>query len=263
MWRLARLDFVSRRAEEWCEARIEAFAPDFDGALWFVGVKGDFYAVDATAKSFDALWRVPEAGEMVLGVARSATTCSFLTFDSFRPEKWVYHLPLLVLRNRTEVEMRPDADAFRAQLRATLSAGGVLVDQSLYRRTPEAEPSDERRAARTPDIAAAQMLPTPLRLRVFDGGGVQHEFEIGDAGAMPGQPEVCGQLVASPVYESGGARVRLFDLKPGRVIAEMSLAGASRVSTKLTEKTLTVADDCGRVLVLDHERNCLIRNLRV
>jgi hypothetical protein len=107
------------------------------------------------------------------------------------------------------------------------------------------------------------MLPLPLRLRVFDGAAVQHEFEIGDADARPGQPEVCGQLVASPVYEGGGARVRLFDLKPGRVIAEMSLAGASRVSTKLTEKTLTVADDCGRVLVLDHERNCLIRNLRV
>lgn len=254
VWRLARLDFVSRRAEEWCEARLDAFAPDFDGTLWFVGVKGDFYAVDATAKNFDALWRVPEAGERVIGVSRSATTCRFLTLGSLRPEKWVYHLPLLTLRNRTEVELLPD-DATCIQFRATLSAGGVLVDQSLYCRVAEAESGET-------SVASPKPL-SRLCLRVFDGEVVQREFEIGDDEALPGQPEVCGQLVASPVYERGGARVRLFDLKLGRVVNEMALAGASRVSTKLTEKTLTVSDDCGRVLVLDHERNCLIRNLRV
>ncbi|HZB45999.1 MAG TPA: bpX6 domain-containing protein [Pyrinomonadaceae bacterium] len=264
VWRLARLDFVTRRAEEWCEARVEAFAPDFDGALWFVGVRGEFYAVDATAKSFDALWRVPEAGEMVLGVARSATMCRFLTAGIHRPEMWAYDLPLLVLRNRTEVEMLPDDDDLRGQLRATLSAAGLLVDQSLYLRVAEAGSADDRRAAATPEIdVEATMLPLPLRLRVFDSAAVRREFEIGDADARPGQPEVRGQLVASPVYERGGARVRLFDLRQGRVTSEMYLAGASRVSTKLTEKTLTVADDCGRVLVLDHERDCLIRNLRV
>lgn len=250
VWRLARLDFGTRRAEEWCEARVEAFAPDFDGTLWFVGTNGEFYAVDATEKGFEALWRVPEAGVRVVGVARSATACRFLTAGVLRLEKWVYHLPLLVLRNRTEVETLPDEKSVCVQLRATLSAGGVFVDQSLYGREDGA--------------GGATLLPMPrLRLRVFDGAAVQHEFDIGDADARPGQPEVSGQLVASPVYERAGARVRLFDLKLGRVVSELSLAGASHVSAKLDEKTLTVADDCGRVLVLDHKRNCLIRNLRV
>lgn len=255
VWRLARLDLAARRAEEWCEARVEAFAPDFDGTLWFVGVKGEFYAVDATEKGFEALWRVPEAGERVVSVARTAAACRFLTAGVSCLEKWVYHLPLLVLRNRTEVEVRPDDETVCVQFRAMLSAGGVLVDQSLYCRAAEAEPAGTGAATLT-------LLPR-LRLRVFDGAVVQHEFEIGDADARPGLPEVCGQLVASPVYEPGGARVRLFDLSVGRVVSEMSLAGATRVSAKLTEKTLTVADDCGRVLVLDHERNCLIRNLRI
>jgi hypothetical protein len=57
--------------------------------------------------------------------------------------------------------------------------------------------------------------------------------------------------------------VRLFDLRLGRAVGKLFLAGASRVSVRLDEKTLTVADDCGRVLVLDHERGCLIRDLRV
>lgn len=250
-WRLARLDFGTRRAGEWCEARVEAFAPDFDGALWFVGVGGEFYAVDATEKGFDALWRVPEAGERVVGVARTTAVCRFLTAAEARVERWVYNLPLLVLRERAEAELLPDAGAVCVQLRATLSAGGVFVDQSLYCRAVET-------------AGAVTFVPLPrLRLRVFDGAEARREFDIGDADARPGPPEVWGQLVASPVYERGGARVRLFDLRLDRAVCEMSLAGAARVSLRLDEKTLTVADDCGRVLVLDHERNCLMRNLRI
>jgi hypothetical protein len=254
VWRLARLDLGTRRAEEWCEARAEAFAPDFDGTLWFVGVKGEFYAVDATGKSFEALWRVPEAGARVVSVARSATTCRFLTAGSSDLERWGYHLPLLTLRERTQVRAYlTDEGCVCVQLCATYSAGGLFVDQSLHGRVVEAEAGG----------AEVLVILPRLRLRVLEGAAVRHEFVIGDADTRPGQPEVSGQLVASPVYEQGGARVRLFDLRLGRAVGELFLGGAARVSLRLAGKTLTVSDDCGRLLVLDHERNCLIRNLRV
>lgn len=264
MWRLARLDFLARRAEPWCEAQLEAFAPDFDGALWFVGAGGDFYAVDATAKGFESLWRVPEAGERVVGVARDATTCRFLTAGPPGHETWLYTLPLLVLRKRAEVETRHDDETVCARPRLALSPDGALIDQSLYCRVSGAESAEEKSTAGPSEVGVVAVEPLPrLRLRVFEGGVVKHEFEIGDAETRPGLPEVRGQLVASPVYEGGGARVRLFDLRAGSVIGEMHLAGASRVCARLSEKRLTVADDCGRVLVLDHERGCLIRDLRV
>ena len=82
---LSRLDLIEWRCEDWCDAQIDAFAPDYDGSLWFLGAKGDFYAIDAHSKSFDALWRVPDAGGRVLSVARSESSCSFLTASS----EWV------------------------------------------------------------------------------------------------------------------------------------------------------------------------------
>jgi hypothetical protein len=257
VWRLARLDLLSLRSEDWCEARIDAFAPDYDGTLWFLGAQGDFYAVDATAKKFDALWRVPEAGQMVIGVARSSSTCRFLTVNSGDLEKWVYKLPLLTLRNRTPMSILP-GQMICFDLRVALSDGGVFVDQSLYCSTGETHSSG------VDENVESVIKPLPeLQLRQFDGDVVQRKFVIGNENSLPGQPEVSGQLVVSPTYDSDGARVLLLDLEAGNVRAEMILAGARHVSTRLTEKTLTLADDCGRLLVLDLQRNCLIRNLRI
>jgi hypothetical protein len=251
VWRLARLDLLARRSEEWCEARIDAFAPDYDGTLWFLGAQGDFYAVDATAKSFDALWRVPEAGAAVVGVARSDNTCRFLTVNSGALEKWVYKLPLLTLRNRTPISIVPEGTAC-ASLQVALSAGGVFVDQSLYLQAGGEETAD------------ADIKPLPvLRLRHYDCDTITRTFVVGNEKSFPGQPEVSGRFAVSPVYDADGARVFVFDLEDGRTRAELILAQVKRVSTRLTEKTLCVADDCGRLLVLDLERNCLIRNLRI
>ena len=257
VWRLARLDLLARRSEDWCEARIDAFAPDYDGTLWFLGAQGDFYAVDATAKTFDALWRVPEAGQTVIGVARSSSTCRFITANSGGLEKWVYKLPLLVLRNRTPMSIVPD-DMFCLGARVALSAEGVLVDQSLYCSAGETPSPGEDENSQ----AALKPLPE-LRLRHFDCDVVKQTFVVGDENSAPGWPEVNGQFAVSTVYEADGARVLLFDLEDGRLATEMILAGAGRVSTRLTQRTLTIADDRGRLLVLDLQRNCLMRNLRI
>jgi hypothetical protein len=264
VWRLARLDLLARRANDWCEAHIDAFAPDYDGSLWFVGAKGDFYAIDATAEKFDALWRVPEAGHSVVGVARSASTCSFITATEFGGlETWVYRLPLLTLRSRTPSSTLPDNLAL-VDLRAAFSAEGVLVDQSLYWYLGKKSGPSAGRTDASGDERLVLLEPLPvLQLRVFDSDVVKHEFAIGNGNSQPGQPEVFGSVVASPVYEAEGARVLVFDLQDGRTRAEFFMSKATQVSTRLGEKTLTLADDCGRLVVLDLSRNCLIRNLRV
>lgn len=261
VWRLARLDLLSRRADDWCEARLDAFAPDYDGSLWFIGVNGDFYAIDANAKKFDALWRVPEAGDEVVGVARSAATLRFLTKDFGGLEKWVYRLPLLSLRNRTRVPSLFD-NLICVDLHAAFSAEGVFVDQSLYSLLGKtAQPPAKPTNSVTGKMATLESVR--LQLRVFDSDVVRHEFAIGDGNSRPGQPEVMGDIVVSPVYDADNARVMVFDLQEGQLKAELVLSKATYISTRLGERTLTVADDCGRLLVLDLSRNVLIRNLRI
>ena len=113
--RLSRLDLLERRVRPWCDARIDRFAPDFDGLTWFVARGGTLYAVDATAARFEHLWKVDEAGAVVREVRRSATSMS--AWFEWRPsetpqrqmrppEVWTYELPSLTLRRRQPVEAR-------------------------------------------------------------------------------------------------------------------------------------------------------------
>jgi hypothetical protein len=261
VWRLARIDLLARRASDWCETQIDAFAANYDGSLWFIGSKGDFYAIDANAEKFEALWRVPDTGQKVIGVTRSASSCSFLTISADGElEQWVYRLPLLTLRSRNSPTKPPD-NVRCVGLRALLSPAGLFLDQSVYCHLAE-QPDFSQKGETASEPSKISFLPV-LQLRVFDGDVAKHEFAIGDDQCQPGQPEIVGNQVVSPVYEEAGARVRVIDLSNQRVTADLFLSGASQVSTRLTDSSLTIADDCGRLLVLDLNRNCLARDLRI
>ena len=251
VWRLSRLDLIDWRSEDWCDARIDAFAPNYDGSLWFLGAKGDFYAIDAQSKSFDALWRVPDAGTNVVSVARSDTSCSFLTSnsDASEVEQWVYRLPLLTLRSRTSAHTPPD-NVVRIYHCDALSAEGVYADHSLYGVVDPGQPQ------------IVQALPS-VSLRVFEDEQVKLDLVIGDESCRPLVPEILGKRVVSPVLAKDVISIRVIDLQSKEVTAELSLANAKQVSTRLTDKTLTVADNLGRVIVVDLHRNCSIRNFRI
>ena len=261
VWRLSRLDLVQWRSEDWCDAHIDAFARNFDGSLWFLGAKGDFYAIDAHSKSFEALWRVPEAGAKVLKVARSESSCSFVTAssESSELEEWIYWLPFLALRKRTSMPKPPDNVVCMTRCDG-LSPEGVYVDQSLYCTMDSREP-DSMKLTRLPSLS----------LRVFHAragaGGERETFElsVGDESCEPSPPEVLGQRVVFPVLakDVDVMRVRVYDFQANDVTVQLFLKSARQVSTRLTENTLTVADDLGRVIVVDLRRNCAIRNFRI
>ena len=251
VWRLSRLDLIEWRSEDWCDARIDAFAPNYDGSLWFLGAKGDFYAIDAHSKSFEALWRVPDAGNKVASVARSEASCSFLTInsDASEVEQWVYRLPLLTLRSRTSPHKLPD-NVVRIYHCDALSSEGVYADHSLYGLVDPDQPQ------------IVKALPS-LSLRVFENEQEKLDLGIGDESCRPLLPEILGKRVVSPVLSKDVLIIRVVDLQSREVTAELFLANAKEVSTRLTDATLTVADNLGRVIVVDLRRNCSIRNFRI
>jgi hypothetical protein len=248
VWRLSRLDLVHWRAEDWCDAQIDAFAPNYDGSLWFLGAQGDFYAIDAQAKGFEALWRVRDAGDTVLSVSRSESNCSFLTASNESGlEQWHYRLPLLTLRGRLSPPRPPD-NGICVRRCDTFSPDGVYVDQSFYCTIDASE----------------NIVPLPsLSLRVFEGQLARLELSIGDDSCDPLMPEILGKKIVSPVVAKDVLRVCVYDLQSNDVTAQLFLEGATQASTRLTENTLTVADNLGRVFVFDLRRNCTIRNFRI
>ncbi|HYX25684.1 MAG TPA: hypothetical protein VFC23_16145 [Thermoanaerobaculia bacterium] len=212
VWRVTRLDFVSRTAEDWCDARLEAFAPDFDGGLWFVADPNGLSAIETATGGFDGVWATPLPGP-ALAIARSATHCSLLV-ASQEPEVWTYELPSLTLRHRETV---PPGRPLRSRPLG-LSPEGLLVEP------------------------AADLLP---------------------AGSRPGQPAAAGDWIAFPVHAKAGLVIHLRHRPSGSVRAEVVLERATRVTLHLAPQALTLADDRGRVLVLDLEYGQVRRDLRL
>jgi hypothetical protein len=211
-WRVTRIDFVSRTAEDWCDARLEAFASGFDGSLWFVAERGGLTAVETTAAGFDGAWATPLPGH-ALAIARSATHVSLLV-ASREPEIWTYELPSLTLRGRE-----------------TIPARGPLGSRCLGI-SPE-----------------GQLLEPPAVLL--------------PAGSKPHPPIAAGDWIAFPVHSKSGIVVHLLHRPSGGVKAEVVLERATRATLHLTPQILTLADDRGRVLVLDLEYGQVRRDLRL
>ena len=255
VWRLSRLDLINWRGEDWCDARIDAFAPNYDGSLWFLGAKGDFYAIDAQSKSFEALWRVPDAGSQVLSVARSESSCSFVTqpSESVELEQWIYRLPALSLRGRTSWAKQPE-DTICMSRSVAFSVDGIYVDQSLYCAVDSSDP-DEIKLTRLPSLS----------LRVFEGDVEQLELSLGNESCQPLSVEILDTRIVSAVSAQDAMRVWVIDRQSKDITSQIFLVNATEVSTRLTETTLTltVSDNLGRVVVVDLRRNCLIRNFRI
>ncbi|HEV7505042.1 MAG TPA: hypothetical protein VGS07_09040 [Thermoanaerobaculia bacterium] len=212
VWRVNRIDFVSRTAEDWCDARLETFASGFDGSLWCVTDSHGLRAVETTAGGFDGAWATPLPGP-VMTIARSATHCSLLV-ASREPEIWTYELPSLTLRGREPV--------------------------------PAREPLASRCLGISPK---GQLLEPPAAFL--------------PAGSKPSPPSAAGDWIAYPVHTKTGIVIHLLHRPSGGVRAEVVLERSTRVTLHLTPQTLTLADDRGRVLVLDLEYGQVRRDLRL
>jgi hypothetical protein len=232
-WRLARIDLASRRAEAWCDARFEAWAPDYDGALWLVVSQDGLVAVDATSRRFDGPWGAPFAGTQVLALARSATRCSLVTGGE-EPESWTYELPALQLRNRQDVPI--------------VARGGV---------------GGPRQLAVAPDGTVAEQWVSAAVLHLKIHGSPLLQVPLPGEDWEPGDLALTGDWLVGSARGPGAARVFMIHRGAGRVKAEVLLGRAQRVNLHLQGQNLCLTDDRGRVLVLDLEYGQIRRDLRL
>jgi hypothetical protein len=84
------------------------------------------------------------------------------------------------------------------------------------------------------------------------------------AGSPPsGPPAAAGDWTAFPIHGKQGVTIQLLHRPSGAVRAEVVLERAKRVALQLQPQVLTLADDRGRVLVLDLEYGQVRRDLRL
>jgi hypothetical protein len=231
VWKLSRLDFAARRSEPWCDARLDAWAEGYDGHLWYVAGPDGFVAVETSGARFDGPWGLGDLSGPILAIARSRSNASLLVAGR-EPEVWLYELPSFTLRQREAV---PEIDA--PYVWRGISPRGVTAQLWIQE-----------------EGAPQVCLETP--------GAVGFCFDLTPPCQVE-NPRIAGEWVAVPVHELGGLRVYLMHRSRSAVAGTFTLERTTRAAIRLTHESLTLADDLGRVLVIDLDHGQVVRNLRL
>lgn len=226
--RIARIDVARRRDEPWTEARLVAHARRFDGTSWLVALPGTRPADGGRLALLDCL----EPRLVALAQLPVTGTVRALFADATPPGGTPSPPPPGARLVSGELDALEHRELGLAPLRLVRS--GQLATEGTW----------------GPRVAVA--------LRADEGVDVSPGWVVtwgtvpdGDAG--PGRsPSVQVTAYARDGQTSPTALPRLV----------LTLAGATRVRARLTDDTLVVADDRGRVLVLDLALGAVLRSLR-
>jgi len=225
--RLARIDFAARTAAYWCDADLSIYARDYDGASWFAARGREILQLDATAPRLEALWHNPEFPGLVSWLARDDKQLCVLGRGE-QVQRWGYELPSMTLRDRDEIETPESA------ILAVVSPAG-----SLFATSPEG-------------LVLLGKEKKVLR-------GMETKVVFPDREDM--LPRFAGNWLVAEARDEERSDLYLCDVD-GTTRAHFALEGATRVAVTKQSDTLALADDRGRVLVLDLRRGVLTHNLR-
>jgi serine/threonine protein phosphatase PrpC len=233
--RLARLDLLSKRVRPWCDARVSAFAPDFDGSCWYVGHENRVFAIAATAEGWGHDWTLEHAP--VGGIARDPKELSVrFSSDGASAEVWTFESASRTLRSRRSYDGLTGPVA--------TSAGGALV---AWR---------DMRAVEEKGSGPAFWLGDRVRPFGTEGGAL--------AGA--GRPVITAEWIAFSAGVDGaeaGQRVLFFDTSALRERLVVVLEGATAAAVRVQGDRAVLCDDRGRVLVLSLRDGSVAREIRV
>ena len=131
--RISYIELGPRRAAHWCDAKVDVFAPSYDGSLWFVAAGDTVMAVDALARDeLRAVWRVGQLDGRVAVMEADAEWLRFATWGA-EPQLWTYALPGgPTLRSRSA---RREADGLPAVFLNELT-GTVMLDDAAVLSPP-------------------------------------------------------------------------------------------------------------------------------
>jgi hypothetical protein len=239
VFRLSRVDLSERRARSWCDVRVDTWARDYDGSMWFAAEGSRLMAVDALATRWDALWQVTEVGEAVMSLSRNRSRLSLLTRAGPADlEQWTYELPALVLRSRDDV------------------ASGEPANAALLALAPEGVVATLRH------VITVEGGESFEELEVWKSNRLSERVQL-DFGSESDRLTARAEAFGLPVRTAEGVRVFLFDGDAGWLRLQIRLTAARRASLRLDRRSLTVADDRGRILVFDLARGAQLCNLRL
>lgn len=241
-YRLTKFDFLQRKAVYWCDTMFDAFAHNFDGNIWFIGLNDELFAVDTNAKTFEAVWRVSDIGGKVYEISRAKYRLMLLVnIDGKGFERWSYELPALVLRSRNQAKGWYETEneyQFLSIVNSHITYS-VAVKEEIYEdRNPKFD------------------------VEIYDHETRVFKFELPPDTITMNVPEIVDKNYVIVRLVKDDMIVDLYKI-PNIKIFEVFLKGAKTANAKLDENFLTVTDELGRVIIFDHANNVLRKNIRL
>ncbi len=214
-WRVTPVDPIRRTAGDGVVLRLDAFAPDFDGTLWFVARDDAVMALDVLDPELAALWRLRDVGGPVGAVARARDACLVLV-DGPTSEIWRLSLPDFVLRARADAAK----ELGEVTLGAPLSGHGAIVLPCEERSSLLFAGARPRAAVLVTGVLAASPAWVVSR-----GETVQVRTSEGEARAdlsLPGAARVAARIQGTLlVLADDRGRVVHFDAQRGAVVRSL------------------------------------------
>jgi len=295
--RLARVDLVERRARPWCDAKLDTWAANFDGSVWYVAHGGTLFAIDALSSGWDDLFRQEERGASAAAIARDDKSVSVLfsrddAVVGGADEVWMFDAASLTLRRRRQVLRDPAQSVFALSPDGTLAscakigsakeqnapaeevdpaaehdtweARGTVHDGSAWAETDVVGSLRSDVAFRPLSVSVAWLSfvrVTEHHARIFlcDAASRKHKavFELACGIPRPGDM----RWERERFGDSRFAGVR-FGGGPARANLG-TLAGRARRPGALEEERVLVFDAQGRLLVMSLVDGTILREFRV
>ncbi len=230
--RTARIDLVKRRAERWFDATLEEFADSFDGSTWFVSNAQGVFVIDALEEIFQSIWEMKDLG-CRMG-ARTSSTASFRNSS----EAWTLDLPSFRLRSRSTI---PISEGI-SWTNLTLGSRGTAICWLGDEATGTYAPALHHAPATTWDCLDERVARGELSHVTID--------DFGSYGAF-------GRVIED------GCASKVFDLREKKLRLEFQLDGATKMHARFQSGNVIVADDRGRVIVVNIERSKIVNEWRI
>lgn len=231
-FRTTRIDLVKRRAERWFDATLGNFADSFDGSVWFVSNDQGVFVIDALEENFQSIWELKD-----LGCSMGARTMNAAILRN-GGEAWTFDLPSFRLRSRTTI---PTSDGI-SLTNIKLGSNGTAICWLRDKVTSGYIPAVHHASTTTWDC-----LEEPTGHSVWPLAAID---DLGNYGSF------------WRITQDGGI-LKVFNLREKSLRLEIQLDGAVRMHARFQMGNVIVADSCGRVLVVNVERNKLVNEWRV
>lgn len=263
--RLGKLDIGQRTLKDWCDAPISAYAPNYDGTLWFVQSGDMLLAVDVTQPEFETLWRMRDLGAQAISIARDSHY--LMVALAYPPRKDEQGLPIPTI-NRECSSIRFDLPELNIHSNESIADWTGSSGQPIrlgMQVTPD-ETIVQQTVLWTPETGEQELfLWNEFADRSFGEVSLPRNKE----GRPIPLPLVASDAhIAFAVPDLSGMTCSIIDHQID-ILAEIHLGWSDRVNLHLgpsatqESEVLTIADNRGRILALDLETGAVLANVRV